>query len=179
LGLIVRLLAEYARSADSLDPVAAFAATAVRTCGELLFLDQLKFLVAGGRLSRSKGFIGDLLGIKPIISPRPEGAVKVGSVRQSSQQIDFALDYLKNRFSRTDRPTFLLQYTDNEMRVTEQIRPAFENQFPMARIMVAPLSLTTGAHTGPGTWGVAFCPDLTKKLKSEQSSCKSFDPSSS
>ena len=161
LGLIVRLVAEYARSADSMAPVKGFAATAVQACGELLFLDQLKFLVAGGRLSRSKGFIGNLLGIKPIISPRPQGAVKVGSVHQASQQVGFALDYLKKRFSRTDHPTFLLQYTDNQTRVTEKIRPAFENQFPHARIMVTPLSLTTGAHTGPGTWGVAFCPDLS------------------
>ena len=161
LGLIVRLVAGYACSAGSLDPVTAFAATAVQACGELLFLDQLKFLVAGGRLSRSKGFIGDLLGIRPIISPRPEGAVKVGSVHRVSQQVGFALDYLKKRFARTAKLTLLLQYTDNLSRVTEQIRPAFENQFPQARIMVAPLSLTTGAHTGPGTWGVAFCPDLS------------------
>ena len=48
LGLIVRLVAEYARSADSMAPVKGFAATAVQACGELLFLDQLKFLVAGG-----------------------------------------------------------------------------------------------------------------------------------
>jgi DegV family protein with EDD domain len=161
LGLIVRLVAEFARSAESLDQMAAFAAMAVEHCGELLFLDQLKFLVAGGRLSRSKGFWGDLLGIKPVVSPRPDGAVKVGSLRRSSQQVGFALDYLKKRFSRADHPTLLLQYSDNDVRVREQIRPAFESQFPQARIMVVPLSLTSGAHMGPGTWGVAFYPGLS------------------
>jgi DegV family protein with EDD domain len=161
LGLIARLVAGFARSAGSLAQVSAFAAAAVQHCGELLFLDQLKFLVAGGRLSRSKGFFGDLLGIKPVISPRPEGAVKVGSVRKASEQVDFSLDYLKKRFSSADRPTLLLQFSDNATRVNARIRPALEQQFPRARIMVSPLSLTSGAHMGPGTWGVAFCPELS------------------
>ena len=160
LGLIVRLVADFARTADSISQVAAFATMAVERCGELLFLDQLKFLVSGGRLSRSKGFWGDLLGIKPVISPQPEGAVKVGSVRKAEEQVIFALDHLKKRFSSADRPTLLLQYSDNLSRVTERIRPALKNQFPRARIIITPLSLTSGAHMGPGTWGVAYCPDL-------------------
>ncbi len=161
LGLIVRLVAEFARYADSLAQVCEFAATAIRGCGELLFLDQLKFLVAGGRVSRSKGFWGDLLGIKPVISPHPDGAVKIGSVRKVAQQVPFALDYLKKRFSDTDRPTLLLQYSDNEARVSQHIRPVLERRFPRAQIRLTPLSLTTGAHVGPGTWGIAYCPDLS------------------
>ncbi len=161
LGLIVRLVAEFARTARSMPEVAAFAETAIRDCGELLFLDQLKFLVAGGRLSRSKGFFGDLLGIKPVVCPRPEGAVKIGSVRSAGQQLDFALDYLKKRFYTEDCLTLLLQYTDNRTRLEKDIRPALEKAFPRARIMTTPLSLTTGAHVGPGTWAVAFCPALS------------------
>jgi uncharacterized protein len=159
LGLIVRLVADFARTTDSLAQVSAFATAAVERCGELLFLDQLKFLVAGGRLSRSKGFFGDLFGVKPVISPRPEGAVKVGSVHKASEQVDFALDYLKKRFSSADNPTLLLQFSDNQARIDERIRPALQQAFPRARIMISPLSLTSGAHMGPGTWGVAFCTD--------------------
>ena len=166
LGLIVRLVAEFAQTAGSLSEVADFADTVVQKCGELLFLEQLKFLVAGGRLSRSKGFFGDLLGIKPVICPRPEGAVKIGSVRNTGQQLDFALDYLKKQFYTDDHLTLLLQFSDNRTRLAESIQPALEKAFPRARIMTTPLSLTTGAHTGPGTWGVAFCPAVSGKPES-------------
>ena len=48
-----------------------------------------------------------------------------------------------------------------EQRVRERIRPAIERQFPEARITITRLSLTSGAHMGPGTWAVAFCPQMT------------------
>jgi fatty acid-binding protein DegV len=34
-------------------------------------------------------------------------------------------------------------------------------RYPQAEIFLQPLSLTSGAHMGPGTWGVAFLPEGT------------------
>ena len=95
-----------------------------------------------------------------MISPAADGAVKVGSLRKDIDQVPFALDNLKKRFSRDDRLTLLLQFSDNEQRVRESIGPEIQRQFPKAQITVSRLSLTSGAHMGPGTWGVAFCPEL-------------------
>ena len=160
LGLIARMVARFARSGEPLKVVAAYARKAIDSCGELIFLDQLKFLAAGGRISKSKGFFGDLFGIKPVISPTADGAARVGTVRKSADQLPFALAYLKQRFSPDRRLTILLQFSDNEQRVQEAIQPEIQLQFPQAAITVSRLSLTAGAHMGPGTWGVAFCPDL-------------------
>ena len=164
LGLIGRMVARFARSGKPLKVVAAFARHVIDGCGELIFLDQLKFLAAGGRISKSKGFFGDLLGIKPVISPAADGAVKVGTVRKEADQVPFALDYLNKRFSEDDRLTFLLQYSDNERRVREFIQPEIQLQFPQAQIKASRLSLTSGVHMGPGTWGVAYCPELNEDI---------------
>jgi DegV family protein with EDD domain len=160
LGLIAKMAARFARSGKPLEAVAAFARQAIDGCDELIFLDQLKFLAAGGRISKSKGFFGDLLGIKPVISPAADGAVKAGTVRKRADQLPFALGYLKQRFSPDGRLTVLLQFSDNEQRVREAIEPEIQRQFPQAAITVSRLSLTAGAHMGPGTWGVAYCLDL-------------------
>ena len=160
LGLIAKLVARFARTGKPLKVVAEFARQAMDGCGELIFLDQLKYLAAGGRISKSKGFFGDLIGIKPVISPTADGAAKVGAVRKAADQLPFARGYLKQRFSPDDRLTILLQFSDNEKRVREAIGPELQRQFPQASIAVSRLSLTAGAHMGPGTWGVAYCPDL-------------------
>jgi len=160
LGLIARMVARFARSGKPLKVVAAFAQQAMDGCGELIFLDQLKFLAAGGRISKSRGFLGDLLGIRPVISPAADGAAKVGTVRKTADQLPFALEYLKQRFSPGDRLHILLQFSDNEKRVREAIGPEIQRRFPQAQITISRLSLTSGAHMGPGTWGVAFCPEL-------------------
>jgi DegV family protein with EDD domain len=158
LGLLARLVARFARCGHPLEKVAAYARSVIDHCDELIFLDQLKFLVAGGRLSKSRGFFGDLLGVKPIVSPRAVGAVKVGAVRSAADQVPFALDYLANRISRDDRMTILLQYSDNEQRVRATIVPVMAAKFPRSEIIVDRFSLTAGAHMGPGTWGLACGP---------------------
>jgi len=37
-----------------------------------------------------------------------------------------------------------------------------EREFPRAEVLVQPMSLTTGVHVGPGTWGIAY-----QKLETE------------
>jgi len=160
LGLIVRQVAKAARSGRSPAELAAFAREAIAGCDELVFLDQLRFLAAGGRISKSKGFFGDLLGIRPVIRPAAGGAVKVGTVKTSADQVPFAVRHLKRRYASNERLRMLLQFSDNEKRVREHIRPELQHRFPEARIEISRLSLTSGAHMGPGTWGVAFCGEL-------------------
>jgi len=52
----------------------------------------------------------------------------------------------------------LLQYTDNPEWVSEIVQNKIKTEFPLSDIMIRPLSLTSGVHTGPGTWAVAFLP---------------------
>ena len=161
LGLIVQQVAQAAKSGRTHEDLLPLAHRTVENCDELVFLDQLKFLAAGGRISKSKGFFGDLIGIKPVIRPTAEGAARAGTVRKASEQVLFAVRYLKQRYPSNARLTILLQFSDNEQRVRERIRPEIERQFPEAHIEVTRLSLTSGAHMGPGTWAVAFCPQMT------------------
>jgi len=52
-----------------------------------------------------------------------------------------------------------VEYTDNRDWVEAEAAEAIAKQFPSVEIILQPLSLTTGAHTGPGTWAVAIHPD--------------------
>jgi len=159
LGVIVRAAARFAGQAESARAVADYARKAAARSREYIFLDRLKYLVAGGRLSPAKGFFGDLLHRKPVISPTAEGVVKAGVVANRAGQVRFALARLKEELDPTVPMLILLQYSDNEKWVRNQLRPEFTDRFPATEILCQPLSLTSGAHMGPGTWGVAFGPD--------------------
>ncbi|MCP3951463.1 MAG: DegV family EDD domain-containing protein [Desulfobacterales bacterium] len=160
LGLIAMCVAEFANRGKPVTQVIAYAEAAFETCRELVFLDQLKYLAAGGRISKTGGFFGDLLGVRPVISPLAEGVKKIGVVRKSARQLPLALEYFSSRFERGTKTRILLQYTDNRDRVTTEIRPAIQSAFPEAKVTLTPLSLTSGAHMGPGTWGMAMLPEL-------------------
>jgi DegV family protein with EDD domain len=163
LGIAVMATATFARTGAAPEDVQAFARKAVDTSREFVFLDQLKYLAAGGRISKTKGFFGDLLNVKPVISPMPGGAEKVAVVRNGREQLAFALDRLAEDFTSQAEFTILVQYSDNRPWVEEAAVSKITAGFPRAKILLRPLSLTSGAHMGPGTWAVAFLPSLTDR----------------
>ncbi len=158
LGLLALLTARYARQTSSPEQVLAYARRLCETCREYVFIDELKYLVAGGRVSKAGGFFGDLLHLKPVISPTAAGVRKQGVVRSSAAQLAFARRRLKALFGEQDRPAVLLQFSDNEAWVTDTVLPALRQVVAEAEFLVVPLSLTSGVHMGPGTWAMAVAP---------------------
>ena len=159
LGLLAQVTARFAGQTENPDEVTAFAREAVHRCHEYIFLDRLQYLAAGGRMSKTGAFFGDMMHMKPVISPQPDGARKVGLVRNRRDQEAFAVKKLAAGLKPDSRSVIWLEYTDNRDWIEDEFRPEIKNMYPAAEIVVKPLSLTTGVHTGPGSWAVAFFAD--------------------
>jgi uncharacterized protein len=157
LGTIVLACTRYLAQTNDLEKTYKFAQNAVKNCEEYVFLDKLQYLAAGGRLSKTSAFFGDMLKMKPVISPQPEGVKKVGVVRNQEEQIKMALEKLDSALKKDSRALIMLEYSDNRDQVAE-FQENVRRLYPQAEIILQPLSLTSGAHMGPGTWGVAFLP---------------------
>ncbi len=113
LGLLVVATARFARETRDAEAVIRFARENAARCQEYVFLDKLQYLAAGGRLSRSGAFFGDMLHMKPVISPLAEGARKVGVVRNRTEQLAFALEKLAADLTGNEKALIMLEYTDN------------------------------------------------------------------
>jgi len=157
LALIALLTARHSKFANSSEEVIEFARKSITECKEYVFIDQLKYLAAGGRITRTKGFFGSLLNIKPVISPTGNEVRKSAVVHSRNGQLEFALKKINNSFQRsTASPLIMLQYTDNEEWVGDAVQSQIRTLLPKAEILLTPLSLTSGVHMGPGTWSIAF-----------------------
>jgi uncharacterized protein len=161
LGTMVLATARYLARTNDPVKTCEFARRAVIRCEEYVFLDKLQYLAAGGRLSKTSAFFGDMLKMKPVISPQPEGAKKVGMVRNQQEQIKMALDKLGAVLKKDSSALIMLEYSDNLDWVKDTVLPLIAKQYPKTEIILQPLSLTSGAHMGPGTWAVAFLPEET------------------
>ena len=164
LAVMVLAAARLACRGADMDTVEALARQSLTACREYIFIDRLKYLAAGGRLSRPSALMGDLLRVKPVISPLPTGAEKIGSVKNRPDQLRFALRRLTLDLAEALKPLILLEYSDNFEWVEGEVADRLHQTFPSAEIILQPLSLTTGAHTGPGTWAVAVHPDPAGRL---------------
>lgn len=123
-------------------------------------IDTLEYLVKGGRLSKSAGFVGEMLSIKPVIAVENGEVVVLGKARGSknasnkltemvdrSGGIDFELPY-SLAYSGLSRVVLDKYITDSEYLYKDRISP---DKLPVAQI-----GATIGTHVGPGAIGVAF-----------------------
>ncbi len=156
LGVVALAAARYLAKTNNMKKTHAFAQKAISTCEEYVFLDKLQYLAAGGRLSKTSAFFGDMLKMKPVISPQPEGAKKMGVVRNQADQMKMAQEKLAASLQKDFRAFIMLEYSDNFDWVDKTVKKLILQLYPQAEIILQPLSLTSGAHMGPGTWAVAF-----------------------
>jgi DegV family protein with EDD domain len=156
LAVIALLAARFAETGVAAAEVISLAEQLSNQAKEYVFIDELKYLVAGGRVSKTKAFFADLLHMKPVISPEFDGVRKVGVVRNAQAQLAFALEKLETQKEQPEELFILLQYSDNKTWLQTKVKPAIRKLLPNAELLLVPLSLTSGVHMGPGTWSIAY-----------------------
>ena len=161
LAVVVRAVALASRGGTKVRALMAFATSALRRAEEYIFPERLEYLARGGRLSKTSAWFGDAIGLAPVVSPMPDGARRVAMLRKPEYRAAFACERVAHAFSASSRRGYVFaEYTDNRAWVEETLLPRLRHAAPEAEISLGPLSLTTGAHTGPGTWAVALLPGL-------------------
>ena len=63
---------------------------------------------------------------------------------------------MESNLKSDSKALIMLEYTDNFSWVENVLKKEITDKYPHSEILLQPLSLTTGVHTGPGTWAVAF-----------------------
>ncbi len=159
LAVVARATALAAQDGMSAAALQAFATAALARAEEYILLERLEYLARGGRLSKAGAWFGDALHLAPVVSPMPDGARKVALLRKQEDKVAYACERARQALSASaGKGYLLLQFTDNRAWVEGEVAPRLRHELPSAEIGLGPLSLTTGAHTGPGTWAVATLP---------------------
>jgi fatty acid kinase fatty acid binding subunit len=127
--------------------------------GLLFTVDTFEYLVRGGRVGRARGWAGELLHIKPILTIDKGEVVPVKRVRGNRKAfLEFASAFEDGTH---DSPTLKvgIAHADAPERA-EALRKMVEQTRPSAEIEhVAMLGPVLGAHAGPGTVGFFWYED--------------------
>ena len=120
-------------------------------------LNELKYLIHGGRISHMKGIIASLINIKPIIGVEKEN----GTYVQLAQVRTFkgALKGLVNQMLRKHEPGSELKVQVLHSMNPEGasiLREEIDKVFKCSWLPIGPMSLVLGAHTGPSMVGVGY-----------------------
>jgi DegV family protein with EDD domain len=156
LGLAIQRRLERGTTDDEVDGLAA---RYRRDAGLLFTVDTFEYLVRGGRVGRARGWAGELLHIKPILTIEEGEVVPVKRVRGNRK----AFAEFESTFEAGTQDSHGLKvgiaHADAPERA-EALRKMVRATRPSAEIeLVATLGPVLGAHAGPGTVGFFWFDD--------------------
>lgn len=125
----------------------------------LICPDSLKWLRAGGRIGQTKMMMGNLLGVRPVITLK-DGAVEETGRTRHGNMIRAMVSRLDERFA--GMPIHLtLFYTGQDRDSVEELKVAAEEAgLDIVSGRVQLLGPVIGSHLGPRTLGLCAYPEI-------------------
>lgn len=119
-----------------------------------LVVDTLKYLIKNGRLSTTKGFIANLLKIKPILAVTNAGNLKqVEVVRTSTKALDKMIKLIINKTKNINCEIYIA-YSNNYNKALK-IKDLLLNE-TKHNIKLIPLTPVIGVHAGYNCLGIGY-----------------------
>lgn len=118
-------------------------------------VQDLKYLVAGGRISKSTAFIGNVLQIKPIICASEEGKLaQCGKAIGEKKSLLMLVDKVKQKFEAVYNKIYVSHASgkENAMYLINKLKEIFTN----VEVSMGEIGPVMGSHCGPGTVAVFF-----------------------
>jgi DegV family protein with EDD domain len=132
----------------------------IREASDCLYtLDDLKYLIHGGRVSHMKGLIASLLRIKPLIGVEKERGtyVQLGQVRSFHKAIKGLAELVAKQHAPGSALRVQVLHASNP-EGADLLHQEMDQLFDCTWLPGGTLSLVLGAHTGPSMVGVAYAP---------------------
>jgi DegV family protein with EDD domain len=125
----------------------------------LYTLNELKYLIHGGRISHMKGLIASLLNLKPMIGVEKVGGTYAqrGQTRSFKGAVKGLADLIQKQYAPGSALRVQVLHSFNP-EGAELLRQEVDSRFKCTWLPVGPMSLVLGAHTGPSMVGVAYAP---------------------
>jgi DegV family protein with EDD domain len=120
-------------------------------------LPTLKYLVKGGRITKTKGIIANILNINPILSISEEGKlIPVSKARGIKSLEEKIFDLAYERAQKTSGKFAIAVAHTNAPDTGERISQRIKKVFGKDAVLVMNASPALGAHAGPGAFGIAL-----------------------
>lgn len=159
-GLFMDKLADLRDSGMSAAEVAAWAEENKLYCHAWFFSSDLTFFVKGGRVSKTSGFVGNLLNICPLLNVSNEGKlVPRYKIRTKKKAIAAIVDKMEE-LAENGKDYSGKCYISNSAcyEDAKAVADLITERFPKldGKVLINSIGTTIGSHTGPGTVALFF-----------------------
>ncbi len=155
-GLIVYLACKEKEKGASIDEVAAFVESLIPRMGIWFTVDDLVYLKRGGRVSPTAAFVGNLLGIKPVLYMDDAGhLIPVSKVRGRRAAINAMADKYTEMAAVKESGSVFISHGDC-IADAELLASILKERHGIEVEIITDVGPVIGAHSGPGTLALFF-----------------------
>lgn len=161
-GMLVAYAAEQRDAGKSIEEVHAWLLENRNHLAHWFTVDDLFFLMRGGRVSKTAAVFGSMLGIKPVLHVDDEGhLIAMEKVRGRKASLDALVKHLRETKLSTmdikDQKIFISHGDCEED--ANYVANKIKEEFGVKDVLVYCLDPVIGAHAGPGTVALFFLAD--------------------
>jgi DegV family protein with EDD domain len=120
--------------------------------------DTLKYLYMGGRIGKATNLLGSLLNIKPLIGMEDGEIVPLGVARGRGHAYQAIADKVEATLGKS-RARIAYVHAGAKQEI-EKLRQLVESKVEVVESFVSELSPALAVHSGPGTAGLCFLPEI-------------------
>ncbi|MBQ0042180.1 MAG: DegV family protein [Lachnospiraceae bacterium] len=160
-GLMIYQALKLVKEGKTIDEISEAIRSLVPHISVQFTVDDLDYLYRGGRLSKTSAVLGTVINLKPVLHIDDEGKlVALSKVRGRKKSIATMLDNMEQKLgSFKDKQVVIgIMHGDCEEEAL-QIKGMIEERFGYKDFLIEPIGPSIGAHSGPGTLGLAFLGD--------------------
>lgn len=158
-GLMLYLTVEQKRKGATIEEAEAFVRDLIGRMGIWFTVDDLVYLKRGGRVSPTAAFVGNLLGIKPVLYMDNEGhLIPVSKVRGRRTSIVAMADKYTEKAVDKENGTVFISHGDC-LADAQQLADILKERHGVEVKIITDVGPVIGAHSGPGTIALFFVAD--------------------
>ena len=155
-GLIVYLACKEKEKGATIEETAAFVESLIPRMGIWFTVDDLVYLKRGGRVSPTAAFVGNLLGIKPVLYMDDAGhLIPVTKVRGRRTAITALADKYTEMAADKEGGTVFISHGDC-LSDAELLASMLKERHGVNTEIITFVGPVIGAHSGPGTLALFF-----------------------
>lgn len=156
-NIIVKDILDLIESGKTIEEVLSWSKENIDHYATYFFSNTLKFFARSGRVSNFAGFMGNLIGIKPIIYMDENGTMtNIGKEKGKRKALNKLVEYFDKLAIEPTKHRIVIGHSDsleNAKMLGAILTEKYGEELKIEYVVVNP---TCGSHCGPDTVGIAF-----------------------
>ncbi|MDD4808388.1 MAG: DegV family protein [Oscillospiraceae bacterium] len=154
-GLIAMQASELAEQGAVIETVAERCRFLIDHVEHVFVISDLKWMVWGGRISRTMGYTADLLNIKPVLDVQDGEMEVIRKVHGTRNSLRCVADLVAERAVKCPQQMIGITHADDPQKA-EEMRQLLQERLPQCTFAITEIGAVLGVHIGIGGVGVFF-----------------------